>query len=80
MLVTIVLLSLNIRGVYWQDLGQPNQSSNLQALQYAAKAHEIMVIASLTTIIVYRLQHDMSSPSGVPFDLLPAGFLFSSPN
>lgn len=47
MLVTIVLLSLNTRGVYWQDLGQPNQSSNLQALQYAAKAQEIMVIASL---------------------------------
>ncbi|KAI4246248.1 MAG: hypothetical protein L6R42_009961, partial [Xanthoria sp. 1 TBL-2021] len=80
MMVTIVLLSLNIRGGYWQDLDQPNQSSVLQALQYAAKAHEIMAIASLTTIIVYRIQHDISSPSDVPLGLLPAGFLFSSPN
>ncbi|KAL8849786.1 MAG: hypothetical protein Q9221_005269 [Calogaya cf. arnoldii] len=80
MMVTIVLLSLNVRGVYWQDLGQTNQSSILQALQYATKAHEIMIITSLTTIVVYRIQHDISSPSGVPFGLLPAGFLFSSPN
>ena len=57
--VTIVIISLNIRGIYWQDFGHPNQNSILQALQYAAKAHEIMIIASLANVIVYRIQHDL---------------------
>ena len=78
--VTIVILYLNIGGIYWQDLGYPNQNSILQALQYAAKAHEVMIIASLTSMIVYRIQHDLSSATGVPFGFLTAGAVFDSPS
>ena len=78
--VTIVIISLNICGIYWQDYGHPNQNSILQALQYAAKAHEIMIIASLTNIIVYRIQHDLSSATGLSFGFLTAGAEFDSPS
>ncbi|KAL8720985.1 MAG: hypothetical protein Q9181_007802, partial [Wetmoreana brouardii] len=79
-LVTMIILCINIAQVYWQDLDQPNQNRTLQALQYAAKAHEMMIIASLTAIVVYRIQHDLSCFNGVPLGLLTGGFMFTSPN
>ena len=78
--ITIVILSLNFLGVYWQDLGHANQSSILQFLQYAAKAHEMMMAASLTTIIIHQTQHDLSRRKGVPFGFLTAGFQLSRPS
>ena len=80
LIVIVVILCLNIRNVYWQDLGRPNQNSILQAIQYAVKAHEVMMIASLTAIVVYRVQQDLSSSNGVPHGFLTAGAMFSSPN
>ncbi|KAL8703301.1 MAG: hypothetical protein Q9201_003515 [Fulgogasparrea decipioides] len=80
MLVTMIILCINIGQVYWQDLDQPNQNRTLQALQYTAKAHEMMIIASLTAIVIYRIQHDLSGSNGVPLGLLAGGFLFASPN
>ena len=49
--VTITILCLNAIGVYWQDLGHPNQNTILQALQYAAKAHEVAMATFLTAIV-----------------------------
>ncbi|KAL8690965.1 MAG: hypothetical protein Q9218_003703 [Villophora microphyllina] len=77
--ITLVLLYLNIRGIYWQDLGHPNQNSILQALQYAAKAHEVMIAASLAAIAIFRIQHDLTDRNGVPLGFLSAGFLLDSP-
>ena len=77
--VTLVVLGLNIFGVYWQDLGLPHQKAVLEALQYAAKAHEIMMTASLSTIVVHRSQHDLHDNQGMPFGLLIGGFKLSEP-
>lgn len=77
--VTITILILNARGVYWQDLGRPNQNTILQALQYAAKGHELTMAASLTAIIVHQIQYDLSSPKGVSLGFLTAGFRLSDP-
>ncbi|KAL8871853.1 MAG: hypothetical protein Q9174_002409 [Haloplaca sp. 1 TL-2023] len=79
-IVTLVVLILNAFGVYWQDLGLPNQNSTLQALQYAAKVHELLMGASLTAIVTYRIQHDLSSSRGVPLGFLSAASMFTSPN
>ncbi|KAL8785700.1 MAG: hypothetical protein Q9195_008523 [Heterodermia aff. obscurata] len=78
--ITIIILYLNVRQVYWQDLGYPRQSSILQALQYAAKAHELMMAASLAAIVVHRIQHDLSCSGGVPFGFLTAGFRLDDPS
>lgn len=77
--VTLVVLGLNVFGVYWQDLGLPHQKAVLQALQYAAKAHEIMMAASLSAIVIHRAQHDLNDDHGVPFGLLIGGFKLSEP-
>lgn len=76
---TMTILILNARGVYWQDLGRPNQNTILQALQYAAKGHELTMAASLTAIIVHQIQYDLSSPKGVSLGFLTAGFRLSDP-
>ena len=73
LLVTIAIISLNARGVYWQDLGLPNQNAKLQALQYAANAHEMIMAASLIAIVVYQIRSDLSGPKGVPLAFLTAG-------
>ena len=76
---TITILILNARGVYWQDLGRPNQNTILQFLQYAAKAHELTMTASLTAIVVHQIHYDLSSPKGVSLGFLTAGFRLSNP-
>ena len=78
--VTIVIILLNILGLYWQDLGRPKQSTILQALQYAAKAHEVTMAASLTAIVVNQVQYDMNSSKGIPLGFLTAGFRLSDPS
>ncbi|KAI4162148.1 MAG: hypothetical protein LQ342_004166 [Letrouitia transgressa] len=76
---TIAVLALNITGVFWQDLGEPHQNNILQALQYVAKAHEIMMAASLASIAVHRLQYDLTTSKGVPLGFLSAGYQLSDP-
>ena len=76
---TIIILILNARGVYWQDLGRPNQNTILQVLQYAAKAHELTMAASLTAIVVHQIQYDLSNSKGVSLGFLTAGFQLSDP-
>ena len=80
LLVTIAIISLNARGVYWQDLGLSNQNAKLQALQYAAKAHEMIMAASLTAIVVYQTRSDLSGPKGVPLGFLTTGFQLNDPS
>ena len=79
LVATVIILILNARGVYWEDLGRPNQNTILQVLQYAAKAHELTMAASLTAIVVHQIQYDLSSPKGVSLGFLSAGFRLSDP-
>lgn len=79
LLVTIAIICLNARQVNWQDLGLADQNAKLQASQYAAKAHEMIMAASLTAIVVYRILSDLSGPKGVPLGFLTAGFQLNDP-
>ena len=76
--VTVTILTLNALEVYWQDLGRPNQSTILQALQYASKAHEVTMAASLTAIVVHQIQCDLNG-KGVPLGFLTAGVKLADP-
>ena len=59
------MLLSNALGLYWQDLGRPNHSTILQTLQYAAKAHEVTMVASLTAAVIHDIQYDLNSSKGV---------------
>lgn len=55
--ITIAIISLNIYSIYWSDHGTPYQNAILQAWQYAAKAHEILMGASLYIIALHRIKY-----------------------
>ncbi|KAL6715399.1 hypothetical protein ACLMJK_006360 [Lecanora helva] len=76
---TIAILCLNAIEHYWQDFGLPNQNPKLQALQYAAKLHEVAMAASLTAIVVARTQRDLNGSEGVPIGFLTACFQLGEP-
>ena len=77
LLATVAIICLNAREIYWQDLGLRDQNAKLQALQYASKAHEMMMVASLTAIVVFQIRYDLSGSKGVPLGFLTAGFQLS---
>jgi len=76
--VTGSILSLSLKHVYFCDLGYPNLNSVLNAFQFGAKFHEILIAASLSTIVLYRLRYALWKADGLPFGLLTAGYQLSS--
>ena len=77
--VTIFIIVLNVAQAYWQDLGRPHQTTRLQAWQYAAKAHELLMASSITAIAVHRIQYDLCVSKGVPLGFVSAGYQLSDP-
>jgi hypothetical protein len=79
---TWVVISLSFRSVYWMDLVPPQrlvaplltQSGALNALQFAAKLHELLILASLTTIVMYAMRTHLLGQAGLPFGLIASGF------
>lgn len=79
----ITLLYLNLKTLYLgNELPGTRRISDavkLQALQLAAKLHELFMIASLSMIaldtVTYRL---VASRRGLPLGLIDAGFFFNS--
>ncbi|KAI0153351.1 hypothetical protein BJ166DRAFT_580993 [Pestalotiopsis sp. NC0098] len=86
---TATVLQLSLRDVYWSDeegfenhplslgLSQPVMTG---ILQFVAKLHEILVLASLSTIIIDVLQRRLLVSRGVPFGFLVGGYRFGSGN
>lgn len=77
-LVTIPVLYLCTYNVYWDDLGSPHQNVILQAWQFAAKGHEILIVASLSAIILHRIRYELCASDGVPLGLVTAGYRLDS--
>lgn len=79
---TFGVISLSYRGTYWMDLVPPQkliaplltQSGALNALQFAAKLHELLILASLTTIVMGAMRTHLLGQSGLPFGLMASGF------
>lgn len=74
--INFTLLGLYIRNVYWTP---PQPSTNiLNALQFGAKLHEALMVASLTEIVLYHIRHRLLAPDspsrGLPLGLLTAPF------
>lgn len=55
-----------------------SENSNLLLLQIAAKLQELLIIASLTTIIVHVARTELVFGDGLPLGLIGSGLLFSN--
>lgn len=77
--IGILILVLNIRQYYWQDFGHPYQDAFLQAFQYAAKAHDLLMVISVKSIITQVLRYLRKFSENIPIDLLIGGFRLGSP-
>ena len=77
----VILLYLNLSNYY---VGSTFSQESQTALQFAAKLHEVLMVASITTVALSYLYWELSS-TGIPFGLAFAGlevtklsYLFSS--
>ena len=79
-LVSIVTIVINIRQVYigidFKSL-VTSETINIAFLQTAAKLQELLIIASLTTIIFQLLRDELLYGDGIPLGLLGAGIDFT---
>ncbi|KAF2803915.1 uncharacterized protein BDZ99DRAFT_525965 [Mytilinidion resinicola] len=75
--ISLGVIQLSIRQTYWKDLTaiSDDARSQLASLQVAAKAHEVLVIFSLTTVLFHHIKHQLSSPHGITFGVLTSGYL-----
>ncbi|KAJ9639756.1 uncharacterized protein PV06_10843 [Exophiala oligosperma] len=85
-IVTAAVVGLNFRNVYWMDLLAPNvqilpgitQDGALNALQLAAKLHELLLVASLGTIVLHVAHAHLTGNHGLPLGLLTNAFSIGS--
>jgi len=76
--ISAYILSLNFQEVYYANIGAPNIGLFLNSLQFAAKAHEILMCASLSAIVIHRIRYDLLGNDGVPLGLSLAGYNLAS--
>lgn len=85
-IVTTAVVQLNFRQQYWMDLQDPRknispgitQGGALNALQLAAKCHEVILVASLGKTVLRFAQHYLVGPRGLPLGFLTNSFLIGS--
>ena len=75
----LVLVILNWRGYYiGSELAGAvgEDDAKFIGLQFAAKLHELTISASLTTVILSYIRHELMMDSGLPFGAIVAGLQF----
>ncbi|KAL6917297.1 hypothetical protein FSST1_008792 [Fusarium sambucinum] len=74
--ITLALLGLYVHKIRWGVLTE----EQLNFLQFAAKAHEILILVSLTDILLQRICYSLlCEDEGVPLGLLASPFQLGSP-
>jgi hypothetical protein len=84
--ITGAVVELSFRNAYWMDLKDPNtkilpgitQGGALNALQLAAKLHELILVASLGNIVMHVAQAHLVGNHGLPLGLLTNSFAVGS--
>ncbi|OIW33164.1 hypothetical protein CONLIGDRAFT_676968 [Coniochaeta ligniaria NRRL 30616] len=77
LVITLFLMVLYCRNWLWTAPGPSPEMRN--ALQFAAKIHETLIIMSLTNIVLHRLRFLLLQGQGVPLGLLSSPFQLASP-
>ncbi|KAE9369263.1 hypothetical protein N431DRAFT_510776 [Stipitochalara longipes BDJ] len=75
---TCVLFFLNFSNKFFELPGIPNQNARLNAIQFAAKLHEVSITLSLSAIILNHIQYQLLNGRGVPIGTLFAPFQISN--
>ncbi|KIW99722.1 uncharacterized protein Z518_11135 [Rhinocladiella mackenziei CBS 650.93] len=84
--VTATVVQLSFRNHYWMDLLDPNveilpgitQGGAMNALQLAAKIHELILVASLGNIVMHVAQAHLVGNRGLPLGLVTNSFAIGS--
>lgn len=77
---SIVVIALNLKGFFigFELAGIPGHDPvDMAALQLTAKLQELLIIASIGTIVYHRIRHDLLNSRGLPFGLLGSGLSFT---
>jgi hypothetical protein len=72
--ITFGILQLSFRNYYWGDADAGNRRAQLSALQVAAKAHEVLILVSLSSMVLHYTRKLMVSPDGISFGLLETAY------
>ncbi|KKK20324.1 hypothetical protein P175DRAFT_0440547 [Aspergillus ochraceoroseus IBT 24754] len=81
MSASVIIMTVNIRRTYLSaDLMSPVRSEtiNLLFLQVAAKAHEIMIVASLSLVVLQFVRHELLFGDGLPLGFIGSGITFNN--
>lgn len=79
--VSITIIYLNLVPLY---LGRTlpgsiiDSSINIALLQVAAKTQELLIVASMTTIVMHVIRQELCSGAGVPLGMIGGGFMFTA--
>lgn len=74
--VSAVLFAFHIVGFCWAEEPTGDQ---LSALQFPAKAHEILITMSLTDILLHRIMYGLLGKSGLALGFITAPFHVANP-
>lgn len=72
--VSCGILQLIFSNRYWRDIQRSGNSEALGILQIAAKAHEILIVYSLSKVVLHYVRILLGSSSGVPFGLFASAY------
>ena len=72
--ITIGIVLLNALNIWWRAPGIPTTSELLRVLQFVAKAHELLIILSISQILLSWLIYWLTTGNGVPYRLFTAAF------
>lgn len=72
--ISFGILQLTFRNLYWRDAQKSGTSEQLGLLQVGAKAHEILIVYSLSQLVLHYLRVLLCSVPGMPFGLFASGY------
>ncbi|KAI1750759.1 hypothetical protein F4782DRAFT_508805 [Xylaria castorea] len=84
---TATAVQLTFRQVYWADeamwdskwyLLNLSHQATIDFLQFAAKLHEILIVASLSAIILHFLRRKLVGKNGLPFGIMVGAYQVGS--
>jgi hypothetical protein len=88
--IIVLVISFNFTNYYWQDVSEDSnnnesgsaisQSAQLNAWQFAAKLHELAMLASLSFLVFHYTHKLLVGPRGIPFGLIGYPYTNCSPD